>query len=386
MHESKIKFPDKHYVGYQKRTNDILLGFMTPYGTDSSAKKRMETVDSWSKSNLSRYDYESKTYIELDHIPTQVLDNTPHSGFYVGHSVNHSSSWNSCRDKWRIEDPRGFELEITSGNLEEILRNCTIINGKIQEECIWARLGANNILVPTNTKLYEDATRNTAIAKKSSSIKDAKPGDLVVLQSGAEGIFMGYFFHVMMERTDRYQEFRKIVTSDKKRYVFKHVDRENSYFSYSSIKVSEIHPRDEIENPLDVINSGSTEKNFSIHHTTDHYVIGVCKAPVVDFILESKYVDFVTIERDSPHIEMFVPIENSTGYWGTSRYNVFSYNRSIPSWYEYNSTFEQIQVSRGGYYSSYKQPANERKFVPPAQVIVLSLTYEIEGKKYTKPV
>ena len=43
-----IKFPEKHYIGFQTRDDDFLpLGFMTPDGTDSAAVKRKQTVDSW---------------------------------------------------------------------------------------------------------------------------------------------------------------------------------------------------------------------------------------------------------------------------------------------------------------------------------------------------
>ena len=49
MDNKSIKFPDKHYVGFQSRpsVDEVPLGFMTPFGTDKAFEQRKSTVDTW---------------------------------------------------------------------------------------------------------------------------------------------------------------------------------------------------------------------------------------------------------------------------------------------------------------------------------------------------
>ena len=45
---SKVIIPEKHYVGMVVRNGSkIPLGFITPWGDDKAAQKRMKTVDDW---------------------------------------------------------------------------------------------------------------------------------------------------------------------------------------------------------------------------------------------------------------------------------------------------------------------------------------------------
>jgi hypothetical protein len=104
--DKNIKIPEKHYVGMVKRqTEKIPLGFITPWGNDAAALKRIATVDSWAKQGH----YGNKA------LPAMTIDNVPMNGFRMTTDIR-SSSYGGV-DKWRIEDPRGFELEITSHNL-----------------------------------------------------------------------------------------------------------------------------------------------------------------------------------------------------------------------------------------------------------------------------
>ena len=69
-----------------------------------------------------------------DELQPRIIVNNPMSGFKIERSVTRYSTSNKL---WRILDPRGFECEITTGCLEEIILNGTIINGEIQGECVW---------------------------------------------------------------------------------------------------------------------------------------------------------------------------------------------------------------------------------------------------------
>src|SRR4051812_1534070 len=121
-----IKIPAQHYVGFSKRGDDeILLGFMTVEGTDSAAQKRKATVDSWASGSGK------------NRIPAQVFENKLLSGFKMGKSIRHGYGWGQGTVKWRVEVPRGFELEISSPNFASLIACSTIENGEILEKCIW---------------------------------------------------------------------------------------------------------------------------------------------------------------------------------------------------------------------------------------------------------
>jgi hypothetical protein len=72
-----------------------------------------------------------------------VYDNVPLAGFKVQRSVSRYSTSNKL---WRILDPRGFELEITTGCMDELIQSATILKGGlIDAKCVWA--GNKNLVV-----------------------------------------------------------------------------------------------------------------------------------------------------------------------------------------------------------------------------------------------
>lgn len=75
----------------------------------------------------------SSTRVE-EYLQPRVIKNDPVSGFKISHSVSRSSTSNKV---WRIQDPRGFELEISTNNMEDILMNQGVVKGEIQGTYLW---------------------------------------------------------------------------------------------------------------------------------------------------------------------------------------------------------------------------------------------------------
>jgi hypothetical protein len=223
-----IKIPAQHYVGFNKRGDDeIPLGFMTPDGDDAAAVKRKSTVDSWAGGG------------NKNKIPAQSFENKPLSGFKLGRNIRHNySGWGQGNVKWRIEDPRGFELEITSPNLASILACTTVENGEILEKCTWGRLGADNILLPISSEAYKAASANTERVSKKVSLKDVKGGDRVIMHNGVEGRYLGNMFLIKKET---YQT-RSFLTATKKSFIIETQGKDNKtvFVAVSSPKISEI--------------------------------------------------------------------------------------------------------------------------------------------------
>ncbi len=189
---TNIKFPEEHYVGMitSRGANDgkdeLPLAFLTPEGTDAAAIKRKGTVDNWVQNN-NRGKGKS--------LPAVTIKNEAIGGFRLLEDVR-NYGWGSGNVKWRVEDPRGFELEISSPNLMNILA-CSVVDcGEILDRCLWARQGSENVLVPVTSETYKQAVENTARMNKSASLKDLKPGDHVILQNGIKGRYYGKFHTV----------------------------------------------------------------------------------------------------------------------------------------------------------------------------------------------
>lgn len=230
-----IKLPEQFYCGFQRRSEDELLGFMTPFGTDKAFEKRKETVDSWA---TPRWDQKGKEKIEPNIIDNELLD-----GFRLDRHIKRYG-WNGGNVVVRVEDPRGFELEISVANLCKILENNTVENGVIKNRCIWGRDGARNILLAENSEPYLAAIENTRrINLKPLSIKkDVNPGNIVLLKNGQKGTYLGKGYPVQMTNTSyRYYNDRnalKIEMSNNLKFFF--TEDDGSLFSFSNPSVSEI--------------------------------------------------------------------------------------------------------------------------------------------------
>ena len=75
------------------------------------------------------------------------------------------NGWTGGRDTWSVIDPRGFETEITAGNLAQIMSCTGITKGLIQDKCVWGYQG-DVVLLPVNSKPYLEAQVNTEVLDK----------------------------------------------------------------------------------------------------------------------------------------------------------------------------------------------------------------------------
>lgn len=222
----KIIIPDQYYVGYVERKADELipLGFATPYGEDAASKKRMSTVDGWRNNKIA----------------PSILKNELQSGFQLFKPL-HRSYWGGGNVVWRIIDPRGFQLEIESGNLENIIDCTTIVNGEIQGKCIWGRsTSGKNVLLPENSSPYKSAIENTII-KNSVGIKisDIVPGTIVTLKDNVDILYLGKYVPVtiLCDIKNNYYADNNVcntftLAADKHYHFYKNVGADGSISSF----------------------------------------------------------------------------------------------------------------------------------------------------------
>lgn len=174
------------------------LAYMSQYeqGKDgevlSNVSKMQATGRSWAQTNSQNvwkkdengeYVRNEQGQLIVDHvIPSKpgaefVTNNVPTKGFYIGDSV---SRWSTSNKLFRVTDPRGFMVEVPTGNISTLLHHTTVINGVVDSECVWGREGNNHILLPVNSEPYLiTLDQMDTLSNKLISVKDLKVGDWV---------------------------------------------------------------------------------------------------------------------------------------------------------------------------------------------------------------
>ena len=238
-----FRIPEKVYIKFQRRTRAseeeggeaYLLGFMVPYDEkDPQLNERKLTVSRWSQGRgggkRSVLDNQARLYY-----------NEPLQGIKLLHTV---SRYRTSNKVWRVSDPRGFELEISSWNLSALLHHVTIAKGVIQDECVWARDSqGENWLLPVSSTEYKEAQEYTELRNTRISLRDVNLGDIITLHDGRTVKYLGGMYYPVWSR-----EFttEKVSTHIKRHYVFleKKKDVESwedaTLGAKSSLKVGEL--------------------------------------------------------------------------------------------------------------------------------------------------
>lgn len=190
-----IKVYDNIRVLSQMREKEIPLGFVIPWEDTAAKRKQLETAQNWAKSDPV-YNKETKQYDYTEGKDWGILPNDPQTGFKLSESIRRYGWSGSGNVVWRMEDPRGFEFEIPSENMAQILLSCGIgENGVIERPCIYGREGARNVLLPEGTEFYKTSINSKVLEKQKKdaklSAKDVPVGSLVSGPSIKEHFYMG---------------------------------------------------------------------------------------------------------------------------------------------------------------------------------------------------
>jgi len=309
-----IVIPKQFYVNYSMRDNhawnnqthkwdkepDAKLGFATYYEDNAACRKRQSTINAWAAKDNGK-------------CVGEILDNGPRTGFKFSKCVTHGGGWNDTSTYWRVQDPTGFELEITASNVARLMKYVTIKNGEILEECLWGWDKNNQskvTLLPRNCELYEQAlvTSDRHFAPVVS-LKEVKIGDRVELKNGETGVYFGKVtvgVQMYNEYSDETQEgwYGKITT--KETYVFVQVGDDNKIlggtqlFFMSSPKVVGIQRNNE-QWPLDV---AERHLNTLLHDKKTRRSAFSIDSEDIKFITYDKKVELKYEMRMAPHQEV----------------------------------------------------------------------------------
>lgn len=315
-----IIIPEKMYVGFQARSEtqddwkvpynereykEVRLGFATYYEENAAFEKRKATIDNWSQP------YYRNTPKEI--IPAEIIDNQLLDGFKMAREVRRHG-WGSGNVLWRIEDPRGFELEISSANMASIMACTTIINGEIQGKCKWGWNtvgGSRVVLLPEGSEPYQDAIRDTKRRNAATiPMKDVSPGMRVELKNEFVGVYCGPMHYLYRQYGHSYNygsddnpnEFDQgWISSNRKIHFF--LQDDGVVYMMSSPKVANILDDSttfSVEDGVDLINTQlRIEAEVAAAGTTLN-VVFVSSVPIKESDYASKlvpieYQDFKTI-------------------------------------------------------------------------------------------
>lgn len=291
MAQNKVTVPESFYLGMIWREKDVPLGFITPDGSDQAAIKRKSTVDDWVSRNQGH-----RSSIKMN---TCIIKNEPLTGFKLSKSQRR---WSTSNVVWRVIDPRGFEIEISSENLMAILEDMIINKGEILGQMIYLRSGAANQLVSITSQEYVEATRITELTKTNLSIKDVSIGNTIMLQNGTELIYYGHYYLITANRFKHNHYIdQKIETSDKKYHVFKTIkDKRNKFVHIASPKVGSVIDDSTItkKEAYELIMKEMSEDYGSIDSLTSSYsysnIIGIASSKNVSY---NSYKKQITLEE-----------------------------------------------------------------------------------------
>lgn len=261
-----MKFYDKYYVGFQKnryKNNEAfrILGFATYVAADKAFEKRKETVDRWRDKEIQPITF----------------DNVPMSGFKICDVVSRHHNDNK---KFRIEDPRGFELEIDVYNLMDIINKHTIVNGTIVEPMLWGREDTNNYLISSNSEEYK-------YHKSEKKIGALAPGMLFKSKSGNVIYrYEGKFAYNLIGYSIGYSIDRK--------------DQHNNHYHDSGLTatttVSTVHSNKQ-DKPVFVYSEFLVDENGKTNYTKEHR-LDVDPIQIANIVIrKSEIKDLIQIEK-----------------------------------------------------------------------------------------
>lgn len=237
--DQNLKIPAQLYVGVQGKMpfnkEDAPLAFAVPYGDKRFTDSR-STVDGWAGYNSpttkylynedgtpqkNQYGGHASEYVYPE-IKEEgfIIDNEFLDGFYFEKSV---SRWRTSNKFFRINDPRGFQLEIDSENLGDILLNSHISKGMLVGKFKWTRYNGKAFLVRENHPSLSTEDK----PKVARTIP--KVGDLVCFGQDAtyKSVYIGKFYPLLIGTKTVYKHKESGVIVDQIPYP------QNSMYGYN---------------------------------------------------------------------------------------------------------------------------------------------------------
>ena len=207
-------------VGFQKRSDTFTgqLAYIIYY--DEKGKLRKEkSWEGWRDKKIT----------------PQEFDNAPMDGFTLNKDVKrYSGEWfSSHRTMIRVHDPRGFEFEVTTENLIGILMHTDCLRRGLIGQFVYAWVGPELVLLPTNSEEYQAAAKYTTGLSKKVGAKNLVPGVSYKTKREGDVIYIGRFN--WYEYAGKRYSDRRGLRQEEKVHVFTK-DEGKTFFKKSSVE------------------------------------------------------------------------------------------------------------------------------------------------------
>lgn len=203
---STLKVYSELYIGLRDQGKDqCQLGFATPYETNAAGRKRQETVDKWVGTKQVPVMVDGQHMVDENGRPKytpadmsshkKVVKNDPREGWKVTDDVKRVY-FGGGNVVWRVFDPHGYELEISSANLMALIQVAGVAaGGVIPGKCVLGRDSSGiNVLLHEESSEYKTSIKNAENLKKAAnqiSRTTKTPGKIYLLQNGSSAVFIG---------------------------------------------------------------------------------------------------------------------------------------------------------------------------------------------------
>ena len=187
---SDMKYAEELVLTYQKRGN-ALLGYMKLYEPNRKGfDDQLQKMKKWSRGRGGDH-----RTVQRDNPET--ISNEPQTGIEIVEHVSRTSKLSNNK-VWRVKDPRGFQMEISSANFDELMNHTDVIDRTFQIPLIWlqrSKGGGSMWLVPAGSEIHQKAIERHEIRNKRVSLRDVNRGDTVQLQDGRIVQYLGGLYH-----------------------------------------------------------------------------------------------------------------------------------------------------------------------------------------------
>jgi len=278
--------PEKFYVTRVYRSAEEMLGWMVVADNEETKKFKQskEKADRWATP------YHNSTQKAMEPI---YVDNEPRTGFRM---VTNVSRYSTSNVVWRIMHPEGFEFEITSDNLCDLLETNTIIEGEFQDALFFTH---NKKLVNEKTKLFADLiAREEHKKEQQKNAKEVEVGDILTIPleqttynntpQGPDSltvVYCGKYHAINVSKNDR-SEF---TTKSSLKFVVKNVD-DNRYYALSKLPDFSIGRNVEVDRATVISEMNEQIRNTHEYTGTAYYYFNhVPNALAIMFLNEKPY-------------------------------------------------------------------------------------------------
>lgn len=252
--------PEKFYVTRVYRSAEEMLGWMIVADNEETKKFKQskEKADRWATP------YRNSTQKAMEPI---YIDNEPRTGFRM---VTNVSRYSTSNVVWRIMHPEGFEFEITSDNLCDLLETNTIVEGEFQDALFFTH---NKKLVNEKTKLFADLiAREEHKKEQKKNAQEVEVGDILTFpleqttntgQQSPESVTVVYCgkYHAISVSKNDSSEF---TSKSSLKFVVKNTE-DNRYYALSKLPDFNIGQNVEVDRKIVI-----SEMNEQIRNTHEY--------------------------------------------------------------------------------------------------------------------